>query len=147
MPRYLTRPELLERRRLEQLQRLASDEAGQLDTARVDQAIADAESEVTSYLAGRYGGDLPATPANASDALKRLVADLVPYHLAKGAPHVAEALLEEHGRAIAALRDIARGLASLDLPAAPATDTTEPRVAVKRPASDAKLTLETLVDW
>lgn len=145
--RYLTQQELLERRRPEQLQVLASDEAGMLDDARIDQAIADAESEVTGYLSPRYGRDLPEDPQDASPSLKRLVADLVPYHLAKGAAHVAEGILDEHTRAVAELRDIARGLASLDLPAAPATDNAQPTIAIKRPASSAALTLEKLEGW
>jgi phage gp36-like protein len=147
MPRYLTSQELLARRRREQLLHLARGENGQLDADRVDQAIAAAEDEVTSYLLSRYGGDLPSDPGGASEQLKRLVADLVPWHLGKGAPALAEAVVDEYKATVSLLRSIASGSASLNLPSKPSSDNASPVIAARRPASDAKLTLETLERW
>jgi phage gp36-like protein len=147
MPRYLTRPELLARRRQEQLAHLARGEDGQLDVDRIDQAIDAAEGEVTSWLGPRYGDDLPTVPAAASEALKTYTADLVPYHLAKGSAAVPEQVLLEYRETRSMLRAIALGTAVLDLPAKPATDSSRPVVAALRPASDAGLTLDTLRDW
>lgn len=147
MSRYLTQPELLDRRRREQLLRLAKADAGGLDDERVAQAIADAEAEVTSWLAPRYGGDLPDAPAAAGEQLKRLVADLVPYHLSKGSAAIPDQVLDEYDRTVRFLRAIAQGTAVLDLPAKPKTDSSTPIARALRPASDAALTLDTLKGW
>lgn len=147
MPRYLTIEELLERRRNEQLLHLANDGAGGLDTDRLVQAIGDAEGEVTSWLSSRYGDRLPTAPADASDELKRLVADLVPYHLSKGAAVMPEQIVEEHRAVVSQLRAVAQGVAVLDLPSKPAVDSSRPVITSLRPASDANLTLAKLEDW
>lgn len=145
--RYVTQEEVLARRRQEQLLHLARAGDGTLDIVRLDQAITDAEADVTSLLLPRYREKLPTTPAKSSDQLKSLVAGLVAYHLGKGAAAIPQSILDEYDRTMTMLRAIGRNAADLDLVDQPTVDNSTPIVRALRPATDAALTLEKLKGW
>lgn len=81
---------------------------GLIDAAVVVQAIVDAEAEIDSYLGGRYTVPLgPTVPA----LVQRLAADMARYRLQDDNP--LDEARERYARALAALRDLADGRASL----------------------------------
>lgn len=83
--------------------------------ARIDQKIREAESEVNSYLAQRYTLPLPTVP----DVLKAKAVDVAVYRLflRRGIrPNTADEMVEnQYKNAVAWLRDVATGKASLTL--------------------------------
>lgn len=92
---------------------------GQIDTTKIDLAVADADAEIDSYLAGLGILPLQSIPA----VLEKHAATMVRYYLYKdAAPDLIKAQYDE---AIARLRDISRGTASLGItPAGAATPNT-----------------------
>ncbi|KKL24308.1 hypothetical protein LCGC14_2416610 [marine sediment metagenome] len=96
---------------------LTDDEGlGQVDTARVDEAIAQADSEIDSYCGGRYS--VPVSPAPA--ILKKLSVDIAIYTLySRIVQEMPEIRTERYKTALKQLDGIARGTISLGVAAAP----------------------------
>jgi len=75
--------------------------------ALINEALADADSEIDGYVATRYS--VPLTPA--PSIVKRLACDLVRYHLYDD--QATETIQKRRDAAVAVLRDIAAGKVSL----------------------------------
>lgn len=83
--------------------------AGTLDETTVDQAIADADAEIDSYLAGVFALPLATIPAN----LTRIACDITRYRLYHEAHP--EVVLERYKVAIRYLELVAQGKITLGL--------------------------------
>lgn len=142
--RYLTVEELLALRGEAELLRLAGPGGGPPFPA-LTAAIEQAEAEATSYLLGRYRSALPSTPGGTPPILKAKVAVLAHRKLLAGG-QPSPALEAESQQALAWLRDVARGAASLDLPTAPPADDTSPAVVAIGPTGPG-LRLQDLEGW
>lgn len=139
--RYLTPAEFLALRGEAELLRLA----GPGGEPALTNAIEQAEAEATSYLLARYRTALPSTPGGAPPILKAKVAALAHRRLLTGG-QPSPTLDTEAQQALAWLRDVARGAASLDLPSAPPADDSSPSVAAVSPTSPG-LRLQDLEGW
>ena len=127
-PRYLTPAEFLALRGEAELLRLA----GPGGEPALTNAIEQAEAEATSYLLARYRTALPSTPDGAPPILKAKVAALAHRRLLAGG-QPSPALETEAQQALAWLRDVARGAASLDLAAGAARRQHHPHRRRHRP--------------
>lgn len=107
---YATQADLETRFKNQELIEL-TDEAnlGVIDAAAVAVALADADAEINSYLAGRYS--LPLTQT--SPELVRLACDITRYKLYDA--RATELVKARYDDAIAKLRDVAKGVASLGI--------------------------------
>lgn len=139
--RYLTPADLLTLRGEPEIRRLA----GPSGETAINAAIGQAEAEATSYLLARYRNTLPADPSTTPSVLKAKVAALAHRRLLAGG-QPSPALETESQQALAWLRDVARGAASLDLPSAPPADDASPAVAAITPTGPG-LRLQDLHDW
>src|SRR6185436_16579725 len=139
--RYLTRAEFLALRGEAELLRLA----GPGGRPALNKAIEQAEAEATSYLLGRYRSALPTAPSGTPSILKAKVAALAHRKLLAGG-QPSPALETESQQALAWLRDVARGAASLDLPTAPPADDTSPTIAALGPTGPG-MRLKDLEGW
>jgi phage gp36-like protein len=74
---YATTQDVLDRLGADVALRLAKDPEGELDTAKLERALADATGEVDSYLGQRYS--IPVSPV--SEQLVRIVLDLAIFQL------------------------------------------------------------------
>jgi len=91
-----------------------------------------AEARFRSLTKARYGSSLPADPAATPDEIKGLVADLARYNLElEHADNAAPNAVTLGERAIAQLRDVAAGRASLDLPETVVADRSQPELYVE----------------
>jgi phage gp36-like protein len=139
--RYLTPAEFLALRGEAEILRLA----GAGGASALTNAIEQAEAEATSYLLARYRQALPSTPDGAPPILKSKVAAIAHRRLLAGG-QPSPSLEAETQQALAWLRDVARGAASLDLPAAPPVDNTTPTIAITGPTTPG-LRLQDLESW
>lgn len=107
---YATQADLETRFKNQELIEL-TDEAGtgEIDAAAVAVALGDADAEINGYLAGRY--TLPLTQI--SPELVRLACDITRYKLYDA--QASELVKARYDDAIAKLRDVARGVASLGI--------------------------------
>lgn len=107
---YATQADLETRFKNQELIEL-TDEAGtgEIDAAAVAVALVDADAEINGYLAGRY--TLPLTQT--SPELVRLACDITRYKLYDA--RATELVKARYDDAIAKLRDVARGVASLGI--------------------------------
>lgn len=112
-----------------------------LDTAVLEQALGDADSLINGYLAPRY-----ALPLTGYRAPVRQACDIAMYYLLGTKIH--ESAQTRYDQAVAYLRDIARGLASLeaDGSVAPEGDRQAADVAMQC-AGDRVFSAETLRDY
>lgn len=92
-----------------ELEQLAPAAGGGIDSARVDQALADAAAEIDGYLQSRYTLPLSAVPV----VLTRICADLARYYLHDDA--APEIVSKRYEHAVAFLRGLADGKTSLGL--------------------------------
>ena len=101
------------------------DGDGVADTGAIERALADASAEIDTYLAAKYQLPLSETPA----VLTRLAADIAIYRLALSADKRIKEHRVRYDDAVALLRRIAKGEASLGLasPAAPSRAWTQSR--------------------
>ena len=76
---------------------------------RLDRALADADDEINTYLATRYGLPLASVPA----VLKRVAADIARYYLYDETAN--DAVTRRYNDAVKFLRAVANGTASLGL--------------------------------
>lgn len=112
---YATQQDLIERfgeTELIQLTDRAEPPSGAIDAAVIARALADADDQINAYLAARY--TVPMSPA--PKLLTRLAADLARYALYED--RVTEIVRQRFDAAIAQLKDIAAGKASLGVDAA-----------------------------
>lgn len=107
---YATQADLETRFKNQELIEL-TDEAGTgvIDAAAVAVALADADSEINGYIGSRY--TLPLTQT--SPELVRLACDITRYKLYDA--RATELVKARYDDAIAKLRDVARGVASLGI--------------------------------
>lgn len=80
---------------------------GQIDSVKVDRAIADADAEIDAYLSSRMTLPLASVPP----VLERIAGVMVRYYLYNDAP--TDLVQKQYDAAIAFLRAVARGDASL----------------------------------
>lgn len=107
---YATQQNLVTRFGSDELIQLTDlNNLGSIDPAVVSVALADADAEINSYLAGRY--NLPLTQVSAE--LVRLACDIARYRLFD--VRATEAVKVRYDDAIKKLRDIGKGLASLGI--------------------------------
>lgn len=104
------------------------DGDGTPDTAVVDQALADADAEIDAYIGDRYQLPMQSVPP----ILVRLAADIAFHRLSPEADVATEHRKRRYDDAVALLRRIAKGEASLGMPetpkgVAPATAESRPR--------------------
>ncbi len=93
---------------------LTTDTGSTPDDARVTEALEGAEGLVTSYLAPRYALDFDTTVhTQAAALLKSLVLDCAVLNLESLRPPVAEDVRKRYSQAMAYLRDLVSGKASL----------------------------------
>lgn len=105
---YCTQQDMIDRFGEEELIQLTDrDGEGVVDSNVLDRAIADAAAEIDGYLATRY--KLPL--AETHPALPRLATDIARYLLYDDA--ATDKVQERYDKAIAFLRDVARGTVSL----------------------------------
>jgi phage gp36-like protein len=93
------------------LSNLDEPTATTVNTARLQQALDDASEEIDTYLQERY--DLTQLRADPPRRLVRICADIARYTLAKNRPP--EDYRQRYEDAIAWLKDVAKGIASLGL--------------------------------
>lgn len=107
---YATQQDLLNRFTQQELIELTDNaNIGQIDTAVLGVALADADAEINSYLVGKYS--LPLTQV--SPELVRMACDITRYRLWDA--RASEAVKTRYADAISKLRDISKGLASLGI--------------------------------
>lgn len=119
---YCTQQDLIDRfgeQEIIQLSDRANPPSGAIDAAVVGQAISDASDEIDGYVGARYALPLPVQPS----VLGRVACDIARYRLADALP-TAE-MRKRYEDAVQLLRQIAKGLVSLGLPA---QDTPAPAV-------------------
>ena len=105
---YATQQEMSDRVGADDLALVADREGdGALDTAAITGALDDATAEIDSYLAARYGLPLAEVPAT----VKRVCIDMAMYHLSGN--KTTEEVEKRYQRAVAWLRDVSKGLATL----------------------------------
>ena len=85
------------------------------DADVIAQALSDATAEIDAFLAAKYSLPLPTVP----DVLVRLCSDIAIYRLASDALQATEERRQRYDDAIALLKAIARGDASLGIPEPP----------------------------
>lgn len=113
---YATVQDLVDRFGAVELAQLTDRAAGAtLDSAVAQRALDDASGEMDSYLGARYSLPLGTTPA----VLKAACSDIARYRLYED--RATEEVRSRYEDARAWLRDLAKGLASLDLGPASAT--------------------------
>ena len=112
MPIFATIADMQARIAQHDLVQLTDDDAtGEMDAARVEQALVQADNEINGYVAAYYkrvDASLPVPPL-----LTDLACDLAHYHLFRhGSP--TERVQKRYEAAVAKLRDIARGIVKID---------------------------------
>lgn len=102
---------------------------GAADTATVARALGDAAALIDGYIGLRVALPLDPVPA----VVKNLSMDIAIYRLATDAGLLAEDMRKRYEDAIAFLRDVSRGLATIPVPKppdAPKTDAASPQSVV-----------------
>ena len=121
MGNYIVQADILDDISEAQLIQLTDDEkTGSINAARVSKAIDDSEGEVNSYIAVKHSVPLSAPiPAE----VKRLSKDIAVYHLFGRRQRAPEDVKKRYDDAIAKLKDVAKGLATLGIDPPPAEST------------------------
>lgn len=123
MAAYATQADMISRFGPDQLVELtdrADPPAGAIDTTALDLALNDAESEINSYIVGRY--TLPL--ANPPQVLNRMACDMARYYLA--ADRTDEVIVQRYQDAVKFLQAVSQGKASLGVDDAQAATPTPP---------------------
>lgn len=109
MPVYASLADLLARFREEELIQLTDDAGnGSIDEAKVAQALTSADATIDAHLAAAYQLPLARVPGILTD----LGCAIARFNLYRDAPP--ELVGKNHDRAIATLRDIAKGIVKID---------------------------------
>lgn len=146
----LTETELRTRFGSDRVEQLADrDRDGQADSGVVEGCIVRAEGRCYSrLLAARYQtDDLPTTPGDATEALKRVVGGLAIWYLAEGLDLVSPQLERIYRDAMLELDDLARGGASLVLASSYTRDTARPEILTSKTTADVIFTTDELDTW
>lgn len=111
---------------VESLLQLTDDEqTGAIIESRVDEAIAQADSEINGYIANRYTVPFVVVP----DILRKFSVDISIYNLyARKVEQIPEARQTRYDNAIRMLRDVAAGKAALDGGTTPETTDNESNI-------------------
>ena len=117
---YITLADILKRDSERDLINVTDPAGLAVDAAVVDQAIASAQAEVDSYIAGRLR--MPLSDAEVSPQLRHYAMLICRYYLY--ADRKTEAVVAEYERAISWLRDVAAGRASSGVVQTPLEDDT-----------------------
>ena len=118
------------------------------DDARLDAARRRAEAHVGSVLGTRYGTeDLPSTPAQTPEALKRLVANVTQWEaISEKWSVVEDTVVEVFNQTEKELAALARGVGTLGLDGSPGVD--DPRLQIRyTPLRRGAITHELLEGW
>lgn len=136
---YASQQDMIDRLGQDVLETLAwNSDSGQLDTARVDRALADATDEINARIGKRYTLPLSSVPG----LLKRVAVHLAVYHLATG-PALSEDIEKRYQANIKLLISIGKGESDLGLPDdALASENSQGAVVIKGP--ERQLTRDTL---
>jgi len=118
----------LDNRLGEELYRIASDSDGNLEAARIEEALADASEEIDTYVGQAYRLPLPTVPP----ILERCACDMAAFLLARGLG-TSEELTERYDRHVKWLKMVAARQVSLGLPIE-----SEPEAAQSSFQSDAR---------
>jgi phage gp36-like protein len=127
---------------------LTDDEnLGSVNQSRIDEAIAQADSEIDSYCGGRYtvplGGTAPGEIV--PDIVKKISVDIAIYNLySRRVEVIPETRAERYKNAVRQLEGIAKGTVSIGEAAAPPATTAEGGVEGNRTDEDRIFTKETL---
>jgi len=92
------------------------DKTGLIDSAKIDSAIADAEAEINGHIATKY--TVPVSPV--TDLLKKLARTIAVKNLYDRRPSTPENVNDNYDNAVAFLKEVARGNATLGVDPAPA---------------------------
>ncbi len=112
---YSTQSDLLNRITQQELVELTDDAgSGTVDAAKVTAAIVAADATIDAYAGARY-----TLPLAQSEQVKNLSMDLAIYELEKRRRRIREDTQTAYGQAMALLRDVARGQATLAQPSKP----------------------------
>jgi phage gp36-like protein len=105
----------------ERIIELTDDEdTGSVNQARVDEAIAQADSEIDGYLGERYAVPLSPVPP----VIRKLSVDMAVYHLySRRAEDIPETRRDRYRHAVRFLEGVSRGSVSLGLDPAPSGPT------------------------
>lgn len=125
---YATKSDILEHLSESELIQLTDDDdEGVVDDARVTRAIEDADSEINGYCGKRYA--LPFDPV--PGLVRKFSVDIAIYNLYFRRSGPPEKIATRYKDAIAFLRNVAKGLASLgiDDPDTPPSDTHKPQTS------------------
>lgn len=111
MAAYITTTDIYTIIKQERYEQLITDKTGAVSSTIPADAIAKAESEVNSYLAARYTVPLTTVPAK----IKQICVDIALYHLYSRAAinDLPDSALTRYEKAVAFLKDISRGIATL----------------------------------
>lgn len=125
---YATHQNLIDRfgeAELIQLTDRADPPAGAIDTAVLDEALADAAAEIDAYLSGRYALPLAVVPPH----LERMACDIARYYLY--GDRVTEVVTRRFDDALRYLREVGAGRLSLgaEVPGAEVSAAGAPQVA------------------
>lgn len=112
---YATKQDLIDSYGADRFDLLAErDGAGTRNEAKIGRALENASAIVDGYIAARYALPLATTPAT----LRECCISIAVYKLATDATLLSDDVRQRYEDAIAFLKDIAKGIASLGLPAA-----------------------------
>lgn len=139
---YATRQDLVDRigeRVLIELTDRNEMPSGAIDETVLARALSDAEAEIDSYLAGKFALPLTDVPV----ILTRLCCDIVRYLLA--GPALTDEIRDRYRDAIAFLKDVAAGRATLGLNSA--QETTSPADGPEVSADDRVFSKDLLDDY
>ena len=111
-----------------------------IDSERVGNVLADADAEINSYLSGKYTvpvADVPLLKAVACDIARYLLYD----------NQTTEAVEKRYLQRISWLKDVARGVASLDIAVKPVVTKQGGHAIVKRGTSTRLFTRDTMSEY
>lgn len=112
---YSTQADILNRMTQQELVQLTDDAGtGVVDAAKVDAAIAAADSLIDAYAGARY-----ALPLASSEQVRTLSVDLAIFELEKRRRRIRDVTQQARDQALAFLRDVAAGRATLEQAATP----------------------------
>jgi len=139
---YLTQTELLDYISERELINLTDDaDTGQIDTAKVTQAIEDAESMVDAYLGARYTVPLTSPPA----IIKKAVAVITIFSLQVRREEVPDARKDEYEKTIKFLQLLAAGKVTLG--EVPSPEENPERATAQIQSADRIFSREELDEW
>lgn len=141
---YCTQDDILEQIPEEELLGLTDDDnLGQIDTGRVERAIADADAEIDSYCGGRYTAPFAPVPT----VIRKISVEMAVYNLyARRVRTLPEERKDRYKDIIRFLRDVANGVVALGADAL-AAETAGGGPAATKSRDDRIFTMDTLGNY